>query len=427
MAVNDTIFALSSGSPPAAIAVLRISGPRAGAALAALAGSLPRPRAASLRTLRDREGLVLDEALVLWFPGPASATGEDCAELHCHGGRAVLAAVSAALQAQPGVRAAEPGEFTRRAFANGRIDLAQAEALGDLLMAETELQRRAAQAGVGGTLSRTVDRWRNQVLALSAEVEAVLDFGEEEDVPALRARFVEDCLRLREEITAALADPPAERLRDGIRVVIGGPPNSGKSSLFNTLIGDGAAIVSPLAGTTRDVIERPVAFAGVPFVLVDTAGLRGEGAGEIEALGIARAHDQLARADLVLWLGAEGEGPDRAIEIEARSDDPDHPRKRHADHVVSSITRAGLRGLEADLVARARRLLPRPGAAALNARQRSLLQEALCSLMAVGLDDDPLLTAEALRGARHAFDRLLGKADVETMLDQLFGRFCIGK
>lgn len=423
--MTDTIFALSSGSPPAAIAVLRVSGPQAFAALESLAGRLPAARHAALRTLRDAAGEVLDEALVLVFPGPGSATGEDCAELHCHGGRAVVGAVCAALGAIPGLRAAEPGEFTRRAFANGRLDLAQAEALGDLLAAETELQRRAAQAGVGGALSAEVDHWRREVLALSAMVEAVLDFSDEDDAETLPTEFSERRNILRRELEDALARPRAERLREGIRVVLAGPPNVGKSSLFNALLGDGAAIVSPLAGTTRDVIERPVAFAGVPFVLIDTAGLRDEGVGEIEAMGIARAQAQLAYADIIVWLGPEGEGPTDAIEVQSRGDDPDAPRKRRPGHIVSSLTGAGLAALEADLVARAARLLPKPGAAAVNARQASLLRSASQALAEQSCD--LLLVAEALREVRIAFDRLLGRAGTEDMLDTLFARFCIGK
>lgn len=423
--MNDTIFALSSGSPPAAIAVVRISGPEALSALEALAGPPPPSRRATLRTLRNAAREVLDEALVLAFPAPASATGEDCAELHCHGGRAVVSGVCAALGAMRGVRAAEPGEFTRRAFANGRIDLAQAEALGDLLAAETELQRRAAQAGVGGALSAEVERWRDEVLALSAMVEAVLDFSDEDDADTLPTKFGERRDLLRRELEAALARPRAERLRDGIRVVLAGPPNAGKSSLFNALLGDGTAIVSPLAGTTRDVLERPVAFGGVPFVLIDTAGLRESGAGEIEALGIARAQTQIAHADIVVWLGPEGEGPAGAIEVQSRSDDADAPRKLRPDHLVSSVSGVGLAALEADLVTRAQRLLPKPGFAAINARQAGLVAAAARAL--TGQSDDLLLVAESLREARLAFDRLLGNAGVENMLDALFARFCIGK
>lgn len=424
--MTDTIFALSSGAPPAAIAVVRVSGPLALAAIARLAGDCPTPRRAALRTLRDSAGEILDEALVLAFPGPASATGEDCGELHCHGGRAVVSAVCAQLAAMPGLRAAEPGEFTRRAFAHGRIDLAQAEALADLLVAETELQRRAAQAGVGGAISEKVDAWRGEVLRLSAVAEAVLDFADEDDVSTQPEAIDMERAVLRRQIEEVIARPRAERLREGIRVVLAGPPNSGKSSLFNTLIGDGAAIVSPQAGTTRDVLERPVAFSGVPFVLIDTAGLRENGANEIEAIGIARAHDQLSRADIVLWLGPEGEGPSGAIEVESRADDPCAPRKLRPDHSVSSVTGTGLVALEADLVLRARRLLPQAGEAAVNARQVGLLCEAVDAL-AEPWGGDLLLLAETLKMARNAFDRLLGRTGVEDMLDTLFGRFCIGK
>lgn len=424
--MNETIFALSSGAPPAAIAIVRISGPHALTAAAKLAGPLPPPRRAALRQLRRTSGEVLDEALVLVFPAPASATGEDCAELHCHGGRAVVAAVCAELAAIPGLREAEPGEFTRRAFANGRMDLAQAESLADLLAAETELQRRVAQAGAGGALSAQVEHWRAELLALSAVVEAALDFSEEDEAESLPADFTLRREALRSEIAAALAQPRAERLREGVRVVLAGPPNSGKSSLFNALIGDGAAIVSPLEGTTRDVLERPVAFSGVPFVLVDTAGLREQGAGDIEAIGIARARQQIERADLILWLGPEGQGPADAIEVQPRIDDPLAMRKTSPAHRVSSRTGEGLAALEADLVARAKAILPKPGAGAINERQAALLREA-----AQALSEEPgadlLLLAEGLRAARSAFDRLLGKTGVEDMLDALFARFCIGK
>lgn len=424
--MSDTIFALSSGSPPAAIAVVRVSGPSTHAALERLAGPLPPPRRAVLRTLRDTAGEMLDEALVLSFPGPASATGEDCGELHCHGGRAVVGAVCEALASMPGLRAAEPGEFIRRAFANGRIDLAQAEALGDLLAAETELQRRAAQAGVGGALSKQVEHWRDEVLALSAILEAALDFAEEDGADTLPADFGERRTELRQALEDALARPQAERLRDGIRVVLAGPPNSGKSSLFNALLGDGAAITSPLAGTTRDVLERPVAFDGVPFVLVDTAGLHEGAADPIEEIGMARARDQLERSDIVLWLGPEGEGPDGAIEVQSRCDKQTAPHKQRSDHLVSSLTGAGLGALEADLVGRARALLPKPNAAAVNARQAALLREASEALAESG-GGDLLIVAESLRTARSSFDRLLGRSGVEDMLDTLFGRFCIGK
>lgn len=425
--MSDTIFALSSGAPPAAIAVLRISGPGAEEAVRALTGKCPEPRRASLRTLRNGEGAVLDLALVLWFPGPNTATGEDLAELHCHGGRAVLAAVEGALEALPGLRRAEAGEFTRRAFANGVLDLAEAEGLGDLLAAETELQRQVATSALGGAISRQAEDWRDRVLGLSAQVEAVLDFSDEDDVGDLPEAFHVELACLRGEMAEWLARPPAERLRDGVRVALAGPPNSGKSSLFNALVRDSAAIVSPIAGTTRDAIERPVALRGVPLVLVDTAGLRADSEDEIERIGIDRAQEQMARADVVLWLGPEGEGPDGAVEVAARSDAGDFVSKEHAEHIVSVVTGSGMKGLEADLVLRASRLLPKPGLAALNTRQRAAVAQAAEALWAVEERSDMLTVGEELRIARRAFDALLGRASTEDMLDALFGRFCIGK
>ena len=422
----DTIFALSSGAPPAAIAVVRISGPAAGAALQALAGRLPKARRATRVQLRDAADELLDDALALWLPGPGTATGEDCAELHCHGGRAVIAAVLAALAARPGLRSAEPGEFTRRAFANGRIDLAEAEGLADLLTAETELQRRAAMAMAGGDFSRRVAGWRDTVMALSAAVEAAIDFSDEDDVgggPDIAAPLV----ALADEIAEWQARPAAETLREGIRVVIAGPPNAGKSTLFNTLVGSEAAITAAQPGTTRDVLSRPVAIGGVPFTLIDTAGLRDETGDAIEAIGIERARGEVQGADIVLWLGREGEGPGGAWEIAARCDAGDASHKRAARHVVSARTGAGLDTLRTDLVASAGQLLPRPGEAALNARQRGLLADAHAGLAMAAGEADSLLVAEGLRQARLAFDRLIGRAATEDMLDALFGRFCIGK
>lgn len=425
--MTDTIFALSSGSPPAAIAVIRVSGPDAGTALAALAGALPEPRRASYRPLRVSRGTVLDNALVLWFPGPRTATGEDLAELHLHGGRAVVLAVEAALAAMPGLRRAEPGEFTRRAFAHGRIDLAEAEGLADLLSAETELQRRSAIAMAGGALSHQVDAWRARVLQASAAVEAILDFGDEDDVTDLPPGFAAAIATLADELARWLARPHAETLREGFRVVLAGPPNAGKSTLFNALVDDEAAITSPLAGTTRDVLSRAVAIAGVPFVFADTAGLREGTEDAIEAIGIGRARAELDRADLVLWLGPEGQAPARAWEIAAQIDRPDASAKAQARHRVSAMSGEGLDALRVDLVDTARHALPRPGDAALNARQHGLLADAESSLRGALLESDPLLVAESLRRCRVAFDGLVGRATTEDMLDTLFGRFCIGK
>lgn len=425
--MTDTIFALSSGLPPAGIAVIRISGPQAAEALQRLSGKLPEPRRAVALHLRDGQGSLLDHAMVLWLPGPGTATGEDTVELHCHGGRAVVVAVERALADIPGLRRAEPGEFTRRAFANGRIDLAEAEGLGDLLSAETELQRTSALAMVGGAFSRRVEDWRERLLMASAAVEAVLDFADEDDVAALPADFTSRLDVLAREIADQLSRPRAEALREGFRVVLAGPPNSGKSTLFNALVEAEAAITAPVAGTTRDVLTRPVAIAGVPFTFADTAGLRDETADAIEAIGIDRARSELERADLVLWLGPEGEGPAGAWEVAAQIDRADHPAKLAPRHSVSAVTGEGMDGLRQALVDAARAIMPKPGEAALNARQHRLLGDAHAALMAASAQRDALLVAENLRLARVAFDALLGRTTTEDMLDALFGRFCIGK
>lgn len=423
----DTIFALSSGAPPAGIAVIRVTGPAAGEALIHLAGELPPPRKATRAWLVDGEGQRLDDGLVLWFPAPRSVTGEDLAEFHLHGGRAVIAAVEAALAQIAGLRKAQAGEFTRRAFANGRIDLAEAEGLADLLAAETELQRRAALAGAGGLISRQVEGWRVQLLGLSAQVEAVLDFEDEDDVTGLSAAFTASVEQLADDLRSALDTPSAEPLREGYRVALAGPPNAGKSTLFNALLEDEAAITAAIAGTTRDVLVRPVALGGVPFTFVDMAGLRDQGGDAIETIGIDRARGEIARADLVLWLGPEGEGPQGAWEIAAQCDRQDHQPKGKARFRLSALSGEGMRALKLALVEQARQAMPKPGDLALNRRQRDLVALAALSLNAAGRQSDPLLLAEDLRQARLAFDALLGRTATEDVLDTLFGRFCIGK
>lgn len=423
----DTIFATSSGTPPAAIAVIRISGPQASEAMRALAGHVPLPRRACVATLCDERGGVLDRALVLWMPGPGSATGEDMAELHCHGGRAVVAAVEAALARLPLLRRAMPGEFTRRAFMNGRLDLAETEGLADLLAAETELQRQAAMAMASGAVSRETERWRDAVLTASAAVEAVLDFADEGDVAVLPPDFSARLFDLRAELAEWLARPRGEALREGVKVVIAGPPNAGKSTLFNALVESEAAITAPMPGTTRDVLSRSVAIDGVPFTFLDTAGLR-DGTGDaIEAIGMERARHALVEADIVLWLGPEGEGPEKSWEIAARLDAPDHLPKSAPRHGISARTGEGMDGLRRDLTEAARGILPKPGMAALTRRQYELVAEAEAALGEAERLMDPLLVAECLRSARVAFDALLGRSTTEDMLDALFGRFCIGK
>jgi tRNA modification GTPase len=423
----DTIYALSSGSPPAAIAVVRISGPRAHAALEALTGKRPEPRVASLATVRGGDGERLDRGLALFFPGPASATGEDVAELHLHGGRAVVAAVLGALSGIEGLREARPGEFTRRAFEQGRIDLAEAEGLADLLEAETQSQRRSALAMAGGAVGRLIGPWRERLIGLAAQLEAVIDFSDEGEVGDSAPPGWNDALdALAGEMAAALARPPAERLREGVRVVIAGPPNVGKSSLLNYLSGREAAITSAVAGTTRDVIEAPTAIGGTPFLLVDTAGLRDSG-DEVEAIGVGRARDSLATADLILWLGRPDDCPavERALLVQSKADIEE--RDAAAQFHVSVRTGQGMDALVEAIGRQARSLLPKEGDVALNRRQRAALADAVSALREAGSHDDILLAAESLRAARSALDSVTAGSGLEDMLDALFRRFCIGK
>jgi len=423
----DTIFATSSGRPPAAIAVIRISGPHAFAAAAQLIGGLPEPRRASLRALRDGDG-ILDRALVLTFPGPATATGEDLVELHCHGGRAVIAAVEAALARIAGLRPAAAGEFTRRALGNGRIDLAEAEGLADLLEAETEAQRRVALSATEGRVSGAIRSWMDRVAMLSARVEAMLDFADEDDVASDAAAFeaVRDgAVALAADIAAVIDAPPVERLRDGIRVVIGGPPNSGKSTLLNLLGDRDAAIVSAISGTTRDRIDVSVTRRGVAYVLTDTAGLTAT-ADPIEAIGVARAEDAIRDADILLWLGDAIPPRADAIWIHARADVAGRERspEGRAFAIAQSDGGSGERVWTA-LHDRAAAMLPREDAIALKRDQRRR-----CAMAVAALRDpigDALILGENLRQARIALAAILGLDATGEMLDALFVRFCIGK
>ncbi|MEG3181664.1 tRNA uridine-5-carboxymethylaminomethyl(34) synthesis GTPase MnmE [Sphingomonas sp. LT1P40] len=428
--MSDTIFALSSGQPPAAIGVMRISGPHAFAAVERLTGKLPPARRASLRTVCD--GDILDRALVLIFPGPSTATGEDLAELHLHGGRAVVRAVEAALSAIPGLRPAEAGEFTRRALFHGQIDLTEAEGLGDLLAAETESQRRAAMRAAGGGIRRQVETWAQRALQLSATVEALLDHGDEADVTSEADAIGvvgERAAALSGEIETIVAQPGVERLRDGIRVVLAGAPNTGKSTLLNALADRDAAIVSPLAGTTRDRIEAPVMRGGIAYLLTDTAGLHDAPADIVEQIGIDRARQAVVEADIVLWLD-DAPPADNAcrsyILLHPRADEPG--RAEAAERMaISAKTGEGIDALWLQIETFAATLLPSPDAVVLNNRQRDLAAAAAIALRAGSTQADPLLLAEDLRHALRTFDRITGATDVEAMLDTLFGKFCIGK
>jgi tRNA modification GTPase len=423
----EPIHALSSGLPPSGVAVIRLSGTGAlEAARRLVAGnSLPPARQAGLRKLiRPSDGRILDEALVLAFPGPHSFTGEDCVELHCHGSIAVVAAVQAALGAL-GVRAAEPGEFTRRAFESGRLDLTQAEALFDLIAAETESQRDQALAQAGGRLRSLAEQWRAALVDIAAEIEAGLDFSDEGDVAdtlesARHSRTARQ--NLADEIAAALATAPiAERVRNGLTIAVIGPPNAGKSSLVNALAGREVAIVTPIAGTTRDVIEVHLDLGGRAAVLLDTAGLR-DTADPIESEGIARARARAASADLVLDLGAGGN-------VVARIDERGMaPGLQDGRLHVSARTGAGLDILEAWLVDWARERIPSGEPSVVtNARQRELLGVTLHAVLEAARHTDPVLAADALRSAATALGRLTGQIGPEEILGAIFSRFCIGK
>ncbi|WP_315813457.1 tRNA uridine-5-carboxymethylaminomethyl(34) synthesis GTPase MnmE [Bradyrhizobium sp. SZCCHNR2028] len=441
---DQTIFALSSGRLPSAIAIVRLSGSHAGIALQMLAGKLPLPRMATRALLRDGNGEPIDDAVVLWFPGPASATGEDVAELHVHGSRAVIAAVFSVLSAMPQMRPAEPGEFTRRAFENGKIDLTEAEGLDDLIHADTDRQRRQALRQLKGLLGDKARGWREQIIEATALIEAGIDFADEGDVPTeLMAPALSRIEQLLAQIEAVLsAQGRAERLRDGLTVVIAGPPNAGKSTLMNQLARREVAIVSPHAGTTRDVIEIQLDLQGYPVTVIDTAGIR-ETDDPVEQEGVRRARDRAAQADLVLWLSE-----DNQPEAERRSEVPvwlvrnkiDLPRPQETAtatvqgdapvFAISARTGAGVAGLLEALIGFARDFFgSTENGLITRERQRALLNETVAALRrsvtAVDLGEE--LAAEELRIAALALGRLLGRVDVEDVLDVIFREFCIGK
>ncbi len=447
---EQTIFALSSGRPTSAIAVVRVSGPQAHTAITSLAGKFPMPRMATRVLLRDGSRQPIDDAVVLWFPGPASATGEDVAEFHVHGGRAVLAALFAALSAFENMRAAEPGEFTRRAFENGKLDLTEAEALDDLIHADTDRQRRQALRQMKGLLGDKARDWRAQIIEASALIEAGIDFSDEGDVPQeLIKPALAKITALHSEITEVLAaQGRSERLRDGLVVAIAGPPNVGKSTLMNQLARREVAIVSPHAGTTRDVIEIQLDLDGYPVTVIDTAGIR-ETDDPVEQEGVRRARARAEEADLVLWmidaqhLDARGEGASGAwvvrnkIDLEAvAAAGPDvsanglQAAEGRTEFGISAARGDGLQELVAALVGFARDFFGSvEGGLIGRMRQRELLQETATmlhrSIAVIGSGEE--LAAEELRAAAVALGRLLGRVDVEDVLDVIFREFCIGK
>ncbi|WP_458094880.1 tRNA uridine-5-carboxymethylaminomethyl(34) synthesis GTPase MnmE [Roseomonas sp. WA12] len=431
----DTIFALATAPGRAAIAVIRVSGPGSRAVLTALCDTVPMPRRASVRRLQDTGGAVLDEAVVLWLPGPGSYTGEDSAELHLHGGPAVVEGVGIALVAL-GARPAEPGEFTRRAVLAGRMDLTAAEGVIDLIEAETAAQVRQALRLAGGGLAALAEGWADQLASLLARQEALIEF-EDEDLPGALDRQVADGIAaLAERITVRLAaDRGGERIRTGLQVAILGAPNAGKSSLLNALAGREAAIVSARPGTTRDVVEARIVLAGLPAVLADTAGLR-EAGDEIEAEGVRRALHRGEEADIVLAVLACDAPPDaETLALIARhpclvvASKCDTGGTAPPDAVaVSARTGAGLDLLRLRLEAEAVRLAPESGAALLTRpRHRAAIADALRWLQEAGEATLPELRADSLREARRALGRLTGRVGAEEILDRVFAEFCIGK
>jgi tRNA modification GTPase len=450
---DQTIFALSSGRPPAAIAIVRVSGSRAGIVLAAMAGRLPAARLATRALIKDREGEPIDDAVVLWFPAPASATGEDVAEFHIHGGRAVVEALIATLSSFDEVRPAEPGEFTRRAFEHGKLDLTEAEGLDDLIHADTDRQRRQALRQLNGLLGDHARHWRAQIIEAQALIEAGIDFADEGDVPDdLMAPAFAKIEKLAVEIEAVLAaQGRGERLRDGLVVAIAGPPNVGKSTLMNQLARREVAIVSPHAGTTRDVIEVHLDLDGYPVTVIDTAGIR-DSDDPVEQEGVRRAQARAAEADLVLWLSAS----DQAAAVPIGSDAtvwwvrnkvdlaPAASGENAAENLAANLWQPmpqagfaisarrgdGVAELVAAVGEFAARFFGRDEAVAITRqRHRDLLRQAAellrCSIGSHGRGDE--LVAEDLRSASRALGRLLGQVDVEDVLDSLFANFCIGK
>jgi tRNA modification GTPase len=453
---RDTIFALSSGRPPAAIAVIRISGPEARQGLMATYGRVPEPRRATFARLRDPLSQeMIDEALVLWFPGPGSETGEDMVELQLHGGRAIVARVFAVLGQLDRFRMAEPGEFTRRAFENGRLDLTAVEGLADLIYADTEAQRRQAFRQFKGLLGNRAETWRERLIDALALVEAGIDFSDEGDVPGdLAARAFEIIGPLASEIRQAGAGQ-GERLREGLAVAIAGPPNVGKSTLLNRLARRDAAIVSPHAGTTRDVIEVQLDLAGFPVILRDTAGLR-EASDPVEQEGVRRAQDAVTDANLVLWV-VDAAGIDAGMSLAQQQLSGAHVQhwiilnktdllapgaaqefgSRIADQAgvktlltISATSGAGIDDLVRALAAFAERFFTDEPALVTRERHRVALREAgqaLDGALRLGPQGGEELVAEQVRLATRALERLTGRVGVEDILDVIFRDFCIGK
>jgi tRNA modification GTPase len=437
MIEQSTIYALSSGQGRAGIAVIRVSGPAAGEVLSALSGELPQPRFASLRNLKSVDGLI-DQALVIWFPGPHTVTGEDMAEFHVHGSPSVVAKLFSEFSKLKNVVPAEAGAFTRRAFENGRMDLVEVEGLADLLGSQTESQRRLAMRQFMGEASAVYENWRGQLTAALAMLESAIDFVDEDDVVQDAWNHVRPNVeKLRMELLHTVElSAKAGAVRDGLKLVIAGPPNAGKSSLMNWLVGSEAAIVSPIAGTTRDVVERVIDFHGAQLLVSDTAGIRAGTSDMIEAVGIDRAKSEVRDADILLWVTAPDVfaevGPERAPDVSVYNKvDLDSSRLRNDESIVVSVKNGqGLKQLTEVL----KNLIQARSAVANNAivvrdRHVAAVRETI-RLLNDSLEDEkrPLeLIAEDLRKATRAISSITGRIDVEDLLGKIFSEFCIGK
>jgi tRNA modification GTPase len=438
---DDTIFALATPAGRSGVAVVRVSGPRAGAALEALMQrALPKPRMATQRRLFGDDDAPIDDALVLWFPAPQSFTGEDVAELHLHGGPAVIAAALSALGRIDGLRLAEPGEFTRRAFDHDKLDLAQVEGIADLIAAETEMQRRQALRQAEGALSRRLESWRTDLTRVLARLEAYIDFPDEDLPQQLLVSIDEEIRQIVRTLAAELAGHAAERLRDGLTIAILGAPNVGKSSIINKLAQREAAIVSSIAGTTRDVIEVRMDIAGYPVTLADTAGLRAS-ADEIEAEGVRRALARAEHADIKLLVFDGGRWPavdaetaklidDGAICVVNKADLLREPElvavEGRAALKLSCKTGLGLETLVGQIAAVARNAMS-GGEILTRARHRAAVEDAKAALDRARGAGQLELKAEDLRLAVRTIGRIAGRVDVEDVLDLIFKEFCIGK
>lgn len=443
MTASDTIFAVSSGMGRSAVTIVRVSGRQTAALIGSISGALPPPRRLSLRTLRDPgTGEVLDHAMVAWLPGPASFTGEDCAELHLHGSPAVVSAVLELLSKWPGACPAEPGEFTRRAFVNGKMDLVEIEGLADLLEARTTAQRRQAFRQMSGEASSVFESWRHQLLEIRAAIEAVVDFAEEPGVAETAAPEIDRSIRallqdIRGEVSRSAG---SELIRDGFRVVLAGHPNTGKSSLLNALARREAAIVSDMPGTTRDAIEVTLDLEGVPVIVTDTAGLRGDVADEVEFEGVRRTRQHISGADLVVWVWsadvAGSELPDSSIRpdllVQNKSDLTEKSGLVRNDRAITTScrTRDGIEELLSAIVKQVKNRYGDVESALFVSARQKLAAERSIRLLNDALDVGPdqlELKAENIRRATDEIARLTGKVDVEEWLGAIFSRFCIGK